>query len=368
MRFALLLLIVLAPQDSSTSQERKDFVEKKVDGAISSGLKALEMMQKPSGRFEWYGRAQYGATGLALYTMLASGGSIHDPPAAKALDWLLKNPFPWGQRGDWDTYEISLVAVALSFAIPQMPLSASRDRALSLLQRAADWLVSAQWKGGGWSYTSKPETHDHSNSQFGIMGLRAAVNAGVKITTPVWEREVNHWKTAQLKDGGWGYHACYKDQTATGRSTSTMTAAGVMCLAMSLASSPKEKAPEDLAKDANIARGLLAMRSHWDRSMGRSAPINFYLLYSVERACMVTGTRLLGDLDWYVEGSWALLHAQDPDGLWALGQDQVKDQCFALLFLKRAYVPVRTPSNAKPADPVSPAPPPLPPGRPREME
>jgi hypothetical protein len=145
-----------------------------------------------------------------------------------------------------------------------------------------------------------------------------------------------------------------------------MTAAGVMSLAMALGSVGSPRTAQSLAGDAAIKRGSSAMKVHWDKGVTRSGIPNYYLLYSIERACMVTGQRLLGDVDWYVEGSWILIRYQNTDGLWGSGQDAVVPQCFALLFLKRAFVPVQTPSNAKPgevakSDPNSD-------GKPREME
>lgn len=366
LRPAAVLLILLLPQEEPTEAEKKAYVDKKVDGAIEKGLAALRIMQRPSGRFEWFNQAPHGSTALALYTFLASGVPMDDPGAAKALDWMLNNPIGWTRGGAYDTYEISLIAVALSYAIPQLPAGGSRDRAVAMLQRAADWLVAAQAKGGGWSYNTKNEAHDHSNSQFGILGLRAAANAGARVRTGAWEREVNHWKISQLQDGGWGYHACYKDQQGTGRSTSTMSAAGVMCLAMAMGSVGAPKSAQTLAADAAIKRGLAAMKVHWDKGVTRSGIPNYYLLYSIERACMVTGQRLLGDVDWYVEGSYILIKYQAVDGMWGSGQDAVVPQCFALLFLKRAFVPVATPSNAKPGDVTKPDP--ASDGKPREME
>jgi hypothetical protein len=363
----LLLLALFAPQDEKTEKEKKDYVDKRLDNTIDKGLHALRGLQRPSGRFEWFTQAPHGTTALALYTFLASGVTLEDSAAAKALDWLLNNPFPWTNSKEYDTYQVSLVAVALSYAIPHLRPGGSLERASAMLQRAADWLQAAQAKGGGWSYSTKNDSHDHSNSQFGILGLRAAANAGARVKKDVWDKEVNHYKTSQLRDGGWGYHACYKDQTGTGRATSTMTAAGVMGLAMSLGSA-STRTPESLAQDSGVRKGLAALKIHWDAGITRSGVPNFYLLYSVERACMVTGQRLLGDIDWYVVGSYELIRYQSPEGLWGSGQDQVVSQCFALLFLKRAFVPVATPSNAKSGETAKPSGADPDAGKPREME
>src|SRR5688572_23848618 len=129
MRAALLLLpVLLAQQEGPTEKEKKDYVEKKIDTTIEKGLHALRGLQRPSGRYEWFGQAPHGTTALALYTFLASGVRIEDTSAWKALDWLLNNPFHWTVSREYDTYQVSLVAVALSYAIPQMETSGSKDR------------------------------------------------------------------------------------------------------------------------------------------------------------------------------------------------------------------------------------------------
>jgi hypothetical protein len=305
-------------------------------------------------------RTARGTTALALYTLIASGNTLEDPSAAKALEWLLSHPVDGTGNGAWDTYEFSLVAVALSYSVPHLPKGDQRDQAATLLQRAADWLVRAQLPGGGWSYNLRPVGvriegwHDHSNSQFAVLGLRAAANAGAKVPKESWEREVTHYKTSQLADGGWGYRTCYKDLAREGKSTSTMTAAGVMGLAMALGST-KASSAEHLSKDPAIKKGLEAMGVHWARGLENELkPLGGvpYLLYSVERACMVTGQQRLGDIDWYVEGAWHLIRQQRGDGLLGTSRDPVAGHCFSLLFLKRAFVPVATPSKHNPQTPA----------------
>ena len=331
------------PAKSEYSEmERWEFVGKNLKESVDKGLEALRAMQMPSGVFE--GPSRHAATALAVYTFLASGKTPADPAPAKALDWLLNNPFSKSQSG-YETYEISLVAVAMSYALPQIKPKAVRNRASSTLQKAADWLAAAQRKDGGWSYRAKGEGHDHSNGQFAILGLRAAANGGATIDKEVWERELRHYRTSQVKDGGWVYSDCDHAGQGDRRSHPGMTAAGIMGTALALGSVGKEQDPESLAADVSIRRGLAALKNQWAKGVAQAAP-DFYVLYSIERACMLTGQRLLGDVDWYLEGAWKLLRRQHENGRWMHGTDPVS-QCFALLFLHRAYVPVPTPSNAK---------------------
>jgi len=367
-RLALLLAVFLVPPQEVTEKQKRDFVDKNVDKAIEKGLRALRESQGPNGSFE--AGHTHGVTALALYTLLALGGTLEDPAAAKALDWLLNNPVNW--TGGGSTYQISLVAVALSYCMPHLPRGEQRERATAMLQQAADWLASAQEPGGGWGYGQKSNGwHDHSNSQFAVLGLRAAANEGARIKKEVWEREYTHYKTSQQQDGGWGYRVCYQARSRRGGTTSTMTAAGVMGLAMTIGTLTKTR-PESLAADPAIKKGLQAMSRHWSEGLTNNlkdlggVP---YLLYSIERACMLTGQRLLGSIDWYVEGAWLILNEQSSDGTLGIksspGNVPLASHCFCLLFLKRAFIPVATPSNPKPrpvptSDPNA--------GKPREME
>jgi len=369
-RFAIALVVLLVPPQEASEAERRAFVEKHVDKAVEKGLRELRGLQKPAGFFEStkYGKSNYGATALALYTLLATGVAIEDPAAAKAFDWLLANPFTGDETSRNDTYEISLIAVALSYSVPRLATGPRRDRAVAMLQGAADWLVGAQAPGGGWGYKSKSDGwHDHSNSQFAVLGLRAAANAGARVKKGVWDRELTHYKSSQLADGGWGYRACYMRK---GASTATMTAAGVMGLAMALASAGAT-GPDRISSDPAIRKGLSAMQVHWNRGLTNELkPLGGvpYLLYSVERACMVTGQQLLVNIDWYVEGSWLLLREATQDGLLGSGRDRLASHCFSLLFLKRAFVPVATPTSSNPGEPVKSGGSDANADRPREME
>jgi hypothetical protein len=62
----------------------------------------------------------------------------------------------------------------------------------------------------------------------------------------------------------------------------------------------------------------------------------YYDLYSVERAMMLGGVKRIGGRDWYHDGALYILWNQMNDGAWL----DASDTCFALLFLKRAFVPV----------------------------
>ena len=73
-----------------------------------------------------------------------------------------------------------------------------------------------------------------------------------------------------------------------------------------------------------------------------------YYLYSLERVGLLYGIKKIGGHDWFLEGALWLVHHQREDGSWrSYGDMPVVDTAFALLFLKKAVVPVETPSRSR---------------------
>lgn len=368
---AVLLLAVPGTPDESYAA-RKAYVAEKVDGAIRSGSKGLLKLQRLDGSFPFHlgkdprippATQAYGlgVASIAVYTLLWCDVPVADPAVRKGLDFLVRmadtSPDFGATRG---TYEISLMCCALSEAILRLRRSKTTvsipESWSGLLKKGVAWLVAAQAPRGGWSYQKDGRGHhDHSNTQFAILGLRAAHNAGVKAPALTWERELTHLKSGQLFDGGWDYSSCAYGPRA-GLATGRMTAAGILGTAMGIAAVRGKTSPKDLCEDPAIRKGLKWLQEH---VRNQAVTLDYYWLYSLERACMLTGVTMLGEFDWYVEGAHALLKAQNEEGLWPGAGYGLVDSCFALLFLKRAYVPVETPSGGTP---------PPKPGRPRELE
>jgi len=71
--------------------------------------------------------------------------------------------------------------------------------------------------------------------------------------------------------------------------------------------------------------------------------ILYYYLYAVERVGVFLGLRRISDHEWYLEGASLIVAWQKPDGRWAESErTSVIDTAWALLFLKRATIPVAT--------------------------
>jgi hypothetical protein len=229
---------------------------------------------------------------------------------------------------------------------------AALNKYLPRLRDCATWLVEAQthvnrggYESGDWDYQKPAGTNmDNSNTQFALLGLRAAQNAGVPVPGTSWVRSMNHWNGDQNKDGSWPYRRDKNNANPGG--TRSMTAAGLYCSLVAKATL-KRKAPETLVTEDPFKKGLEYFKKNNPvYEFGRAhhpghVHSPYYDLYSLERAMMISKTEKLGDRDWYRDGALFILANQGPLGEWI----DTTDTCFALLFLKKAFVAVATGDN-----------------------
>ena len=69
----------------------------------------------------------------------------------------------------------------------------------------------------------------------------------------------------------------------------------------------------------------------------------YYYLYGLERACELGGVAEIHGRDWYFEGAMQLMAWQRKDGSFEPAEHNETDStCFAILFLKKASLPVYT--------------------------
>jgi hypothetical protein len=347
---------------SAWDRMRPGILDKDVNIAIDLGVAQLRSRQLPDGSWKYCicgsGNNEThnnGTTALAIYTLLKCDASVREKAVTSGLDWLLGLALPN------HTYTVSLQAMAFAEAIqmltppPKAKIKIPPDDLAALnkyiprLRDCATWLVEAQthvsrggYESGDWDYQKPPATGmDNSNTQFAVLGLRAAQNAGVPIPERVWAKSLNHWVLDQNKDGSWPYR---KDKTNPNAGGSrSMSAAGLYCSLVAKASL-KRKDPVLLTGEEPFKKGLEHVKKDYpvpelahDRSPGHvHSP--YYDLYSLERAMMVSKIEKLADRDWYREGALFILGNQGVQGEWI----DATDTCFALLFLKKAFVAVAT--------------------------
>jgi hypothetical protein len=318
-----------------------------VERAIHDGVRFLKAQQRGDGSWsDVEGDARSGTTSLVTLALLTAGEKPDAPELRKTLSFLRK----LGPGDLRSTYAIALQTMVFAAAEPE------RD----LLRMAANvqWLEGAQirpgdrvyWPGS-WSYTaSKSDRHgDNSNSQYALLGLHAASEAGVPVKAEVWELARAYWMRGQKNDGSWGY------TPENPASSASMTCAGISSLI--IAGMRRYQGQESLQGDRiqNCGRGgfnkNLAMGIDWlarnfqvRQNFGGGQQWKFYYLYGLERAGRLSGVRFFGEHDWYRLGAEELVQEQDKlSGSWQgalLERDPVLATSFALLFLAKGRAPV----------------------------
>lgn len=344
---------------------RPSILDKDINSAIDAGVAQLKSRQDATGFWKYCvcglqknDAHNNGTTALALYTLLKCDVPVRDKSVALGLDWLQTQPLPN------HTYTVGLQAMVFAEAVemlappPKAKVKLPVDdlavlaKYLPRLRDCVAWLVEAQshvnrggYETGDWDYV-KPSASgmDNSNTQFAVLGLRAAQNAGVPTPPAVWLRSMNHWTADQNKDGSWPYKRDKNNPNPGG--SRSMTAAGLYCSLVAKATL-KRKDPVLLAAEDPFKKGLEYFKKNsplYDFGRTRHpghVQSPYYDLYSLERAMMISKTDKLGDRDWYRDGAAFILANQGPEGEWI----DTTDTCFALLFLKKAFVAVATGDN-----------------------
>ena len=343
MRWSLILAMGCAMTlTTSAAPARGEVTRAEVERAIGGGVRYLRQMQGPDG--SWGERA----TGLVILALLTAGESADAPDIARAIDWSINHDPDLKQA---ETYTIALQIMVLVAVDPVR----YRDR---IAQNAA-WLERSQIGPsanptlaryqGSWSYRGGLQGGDHSNTQYALLGLNTATEAGVPVPDEVWQAARLHWESCQNPDGGWSY------QPGRGASTASMTCAGISSLIIT--GQRTRRGGEVLIGDVvrHCGHGHHAASPALDRAidwLGRRFTVteNFggeqewrmYYLYGLERAGRLSGRRTFGGHDWYRKGTEELVRTQrlvSGEGEWWEGSPVVSTS-FAILFLAKGRTPV----------------------------
>ena len=245
------------------------------------------------------------------------------------------------------TYGIALQTMVFAAAEPQ--------RDLLRIVNNAEWLQRGQIKlgermpwPGSWNYLSqRANPGDNSNTQYALLGLNAASEAGVSIDPQVWALSRVYFEATQNRDGGWSY-------TPKKPSTASMTCAGLSSLIIT--GSRQYQGLEYLRGDVihdcgkggfnvNLLHAIDWLAAHFDvrQNAGNGQQWKFYYLYGLERAGRLAGVRFFGQNDWYRLGAEEIVRNQNKlSGFWrgAAQENELVATSFALLFLAKGRAPV----------------------------
>jgi len=317
-----------------------------VERAIRAGVEFLKAQQRPDGSWaDIEAESRTGMTSLVTLALMTAGEPADAPTIHKALEYL-RHFWPAELRS---TYAISLQTMVFATAEPahdQLRIAAN----VRWLERAQIRQGEPQLWPGSWTYSeTKLRPGDNSNSQYALLGLHAASEAGVRVKPEVWTLARAYWEKCQKPDGSWAYTPGSPSPTAS------MSCAGLSSLIISgLSRYPGQEflqgeTIQNCGKggvNQNIQRGIDWLEGHFQvgANFGGGQQWRFYYLHGLERAGRLAGIRFFGQHDWYRLGAEQLVHEQDTlSGFWhgALVEDnRVLATSFALLFLAKGRAPV----------------------------
>jgi hypothetical protein len=256
----------------------------------------------------------------------------------------------------------------LAYKYPRRLTDADRQ----WIEQSVEELVTHRFKGL-WSYVKNPGLGDVSNTQFALLGLRAAARCGAPVDPSVWEETLDYFLKYQDKEGPpvtfpvprsvptpgkpievvgieakqrcWGYSFStgggspdpkkkppkQKNVPVAGFSmgaSGTHASIGVASLqivrdelARTVAARHDPQLSERLKRetpaiDHGIRDGIGWLAGHWTLEEDPGGGFPFYYLYSIERVGALLGDRFVAGHDWYREGAEILLRRQLPVGAW----------------------------------------------------
>ncbi len=221
------------------------------------------------------------------------------------------------------------------------------SEAREALKKAARRLLSWQGEDGGWGYGGVPKTRsDASCTQYALLGLRAAFQAGIRIPKRVVTRAVDYLLMTRDPQGGFGYF--FWGRGGGVRDSLTAGTLGSLAICRELVG----KAGLGRSREKKVQTGILAGLRWLEKAFpgslwGGNVSMNRgYFLYALERAMVLLGMEKLGDVSWYAKGARFLVARQGDDGSW--GDDPVTT-AFAVLFLARTFRPL----SSRPLSPVT---------------
>ncbi|MCY2928735.1 MAG: hypothetical protein NTV86_04425, partial [Planctomycetota bacterium] len=195
----------------NTSDEPRWAIRDSSDGAVQAAIEKaaafLWTLQQPDGSWHLWkaagmedGFKDYidGPTALVAYALMESGVTPSDKRMERALAWLEKVNAR-NANGTYvtkgyipKTYCMGLRCQAWSAAIRQ-----KGDYRRALQKDARQLMLSTSDGSYGYDSTGRPAAGDHSNSQYGTLGVAEAAMAGVDIPAAYWRKVTGHWEASQ---------------------------------------------------------------------------------------------------------------------------------------------------------------------------
>ena len=191
----VILVVWFAVQLGGNVPCRANVTREEVERAIREGVRYLKTQQRADGSWsDVENEAKTGTTSLITLALLTAGEKAESPVIRKALDYLRG----YGPNDLKSTYAIALQTMVFAAAEPE-------NDQLRIASNVS-WLERAQIKpadpvnwAGSWTYSDSKRTRpgDNSNTQYALLGLHAASEAGVPVKPEVWELARAYWERSQ---------------------------------------------------------------------------------------------------------------------------------------------------------------------------
>ncbi len=356
-----------------------------VDKAIAGGINQLRWELTLRGRFRPSSRQKKrdyepGYIALSLLTLVKAEVDKKDALIRKCMDYLRSNPV-------LNTYSLGISLMAfeayyappgereelISGAIDKPYLRKVPEKDLQLMQewakRLCDYVdprVDSAYEAR-WRYVGE-RSYDNSNTQYAVLGLHSANLCGIRISPKYLMGAASHyirgqdtwgqaWKLPEIltyqdleriKRNDRNYARNTVKTLAKGFSyrepdhtSGSMTTAGLAALTIAISdtNSRRWNIRGKIRNSLNMAYAWLHMNFSVRENPGRGFRWHYYYLYGLERAMELASIARLGDRDWYWEGAIYLLSARKGR---RKGWPGITNDCFAVLFLKKAQTPVIT--------------------------
>ena len=298
----------------------------------------------------------YGATGdagesaLAALAMLKAEVPPDDPAVRKALVPVFarfeQSAYKPQKGSGGEIYEAAVVLLALATLDPV----AQRDK----IAAAAQFLLNHQYPNGCWDYSGRGQG-DTSISQYALLGLWEAENAGIPVPPSAWDRAATFMLTTQRPSGGWVYHP-----GESAEETLSTTAAGVGSVLICARQLAPYRVPERVkhplliplvpegerkrfTPEASPQRMGNAIRSGiaWIGSnFNLAGPVAghspYYGLYGIERIGALADAETLGRVNWFDEGRRYIQSTQQAGGSFNGGYGVTPNTAWAVLFVSKS--------------------------------
>lgn len=410
----------------------------RVNAEIAKGVAAMRRRLQSGGRFGSSPDHEAGERALWLLTVVKCGAPADAPEVAAGFDALRKEPakrtydvatsllaLAARYDGAYDPFATDVLDAQGRHVVPPPTTDALEPVDRAWMTAGVEFLVRAQRvrreytalepgkrrgpatprtpaepppETKGWGYPAGPSGDtpgwvDVSNTQYALLGLKAASRCGVAVPEAVWasalemllawqqpQGPVVDWRGNEVRGTnrlewrepararGFAYRGPPDGTHEVTGARTAAAAVGLMVCQSELRTSPRWAEPQATRTRVAVRDALAWLQAAFradanpgDDEYGPPPAVPdprspFYdptygsWLYAVERTAVLAHQRFLGVHDWYREGAEAILAARAGKRRPALDDS---DLCFEMLFLRRASfrsaVPVTTPDAAAPA-------------------